>query len=274
VEFGDFQTPRSLAVAVCDTLRRRGVAARSVVEPTCGRGSFLRAAVAAFPECERFVGFEINPEYARSARAVPGATIHCVDFFEQDWPSTLSGLQEPVLVVGNPPWVTNSTVSAVGGVNLPPKSNSRRLRGLDAVTGKSNFDISEWMLTHLLESLSGREAVVAMLCKTTVARRVLLQAWRGNLQIAGATMHLIDAAEHFGASVDACLLVCALSPGASSDECAVYPSLDGSSTATVFAYRDGRLVADPDAYDTHIHLNGESPIRWRSGIKHDCARVY
>ena len=273
MEFGDFQTPSSLAVAVCDALRRRGIAAGSVIEPTCGEGSFLRAAVAAFPDCEQFLGFEINPEYAQSARAVTGATIRCVDFFDQDWPSTLAGLPEPVLVVGNPPWVTNSTVGALGGSNLPEKSNFRRLNGLDAVTGKSNFDISEWMLTHLLESLSGREAVLAMLCKTTVARKVLLHAWRGNLPIANATVYLINAAEHFGASVAACLLVCVLKPGATSNECAVYPTLDASSPNTVFAYRHGRLVADLGAYAAYGHLSGSSPLRWRSGIKHDCARV-
>lgn len=273
VEFGDFQTPGGLALAVCDVLRRRGVVPNSVVEPTCGTGSFLKAAVTAFPECERLLGFEINPEYVRSAQTVTDAAIRCVDFFDQDWPSTLGGIPAPVLVVGNPPWVTNSTVGALGGSNLPAKSNFRRLNGLDAVTGKSNFDISEWMLNHLLESLSGREAVLAMLCKTTVARKVLHHAWSGNLQIANATVYLINAVEHFGASVDACLLVCVLEPGATSSECTVYPTLDASSPSTVFAYRHGRLVADLDAYDAYDHLCGSSPLRWRSGIKHDCARV-
>jgi len=272
VEFGDFQTPKALAFAVCDMLRRQ-TSPRSVVEPTCGEGSFLRASVETFSECERFLGFEINPEYARSAQTVPDATIRCVDFFDQDWPSTLKGLAEPILVVGNPPWVTNSTVGALGGSNLPTKSNFRGLNGMDAVTGKSNFDISEWMLSHLLESLSGRESVLAMLCKTSVARKVLHHAWSENLQIVGAAVYLINAVEHFGASVDACLLVCEMKPGATSDECAVYSTLDASSPSTVFAYRQGRLVADLDAYDAYGHLSGSSPIRWRSGIKHDCARV-
>ena len=173
VEFGDYQTPDSLAVAVCDTLRRLKVSARSVVEPTCGEGSFLRAAVAAFPEFQRLLGFEINPEYVQSAQAIREATVFCADFFEQDWCSTLADLPAPILVVGNPPWVTNSTIGAAGGSNLPSKSNFHHRRGIDALTGESNFDISEWMLIHLLESLSGREAALAMLCKTSVARKVL-----------------------------------------------------------------------------------------------------
>ena len=79
------------------------------------------------------------------------AEVHCEDFFKKDWPIMLDSLREPIL----PPWVTNSTVGTLGGTNLPTKSNFRRFNGLDAITGKSNFDISEWMLLHLLECLSG-----------------------------------------------------------------------------------------------------------------------
>ncbi|MYD05179.1 MAG: hypothetical protein F4X21_09720 [Acidimicrobiia bacterium] len=254
-EFGDYQTPDSLAVAVCDTLRRLKVSARSVVEPTCGEGSFLRAAVAVFPEFQRLLGFEINPGYVQSAQAIREATVFCADFFEQDWCSTLADLPAPILVVGNPPWVTNSTIGAVGGSNLPSKSNFHHRRGIDALTGESNFDISEWMLIHLLESLSGREAALAMLCKTTVARKVLRAAWENNLQISNARMYLINASEHFGASVDACLLVCLLAPGATSDQCKVYPGLEALSSDTVFGYRAGRLVVDPDLYDSKGHLS-------------------
>ena len=63
----------------------------------------------------------------------------CENFFEKDWTGTLSGLGEPILVIGNPPWVTNSAMGLLGGSNLPSKSNFQRLRGLDAITGKSNF---------------------------------------------------------------------------------------------------------------------------------------
>ena len=273
VEFGDFQTPGVLAGAVCNVLGRMGVSPRSVVEPTCGRGSFLRASVAAFPECEVLLGFEINPDYAQAAKAVPRARVQCEDFFEKNWPETLSRLREPVLVVGNPPWVTNAAVGALDGANLPAKTNFHRLSGLDALTGKSNFDISEWMLLHLLECLSGREAALAMLCKTAVARKVLRSAWDRSLEIRAAAIYSIDAAEHFGAAVDACLLVCILEPGGASSECVVYADFESSELDSTFAFRDGRLVADLDAFETYGHLSGRSPLKWRSGIKHDCSSV-
>ena len=171
IELGDFQTPEVLSRKVCKLLRLLGVSPKSIVEPTCGEGSFLRASVEIFPECTIFLGFDVNPDYAQAARTVAKTEVRCEDFFVKDWPKTLDGLPEPILIIGNPPWVTNSAVGALNGTNLPIKSNFRRLNGLDAITGKSNFDISEWMLLHLMEWLSGRSAVLAMLCKTSIARK-------------------------------------------------------------------------------------------------------
>ena len=273
-EFGDFQTPEGLAYQVCELLCRLGVSPVSIVEPTCGTGSFLRASESAFPNCIRILGFEVNPDYIQAAKTVERAEIHCEDFFEKDWHGTLDSLQEPILVVGNPPWVTNSAVGSLGGSNLPTKSNFQRLNGFDAITGKSNFDISEWMILHLLEWLSGRDASLAMLCKTTVARKVLRHAWSRNLQISTSAIYLIDAAQHFAASVDACLLISVLKPGANSNECAIYSDLEASTTDhSKFAFRDGLLISDLDLFNSHGHMAGASPLKWRSGVKHDCSPV-
>ena len=273
VEFGDFQTPPELARRACKLLHRLGIAPGSVVEPTCGKGSFLRASEEVFSGCKSFLGFDINPDYVDAASALKRSKIHCEDFFSKHWPSTLKSLEEKVLVIGNPPWVTNSTVGSLGGANLPRKSNFQHFNGLDAITGKSNFDISEWMMIHLLECLSGRRAVLAMLCKTVVARKVLRHMWSRNFQVSSSAVYEIDAAAYFDAAVDACFLVCILEPGAESRECAVYPGLYSSARASTFALLDGRLVADSDAAAEYGHLYGESPLKWRSGVKHDCASV-
>ena len=82
-----------------------------------------------------------------------------------------SQLPDPILVVGNPPWVTSAAVGSLGGVNLPRKTNIDGLRGIDALTGRSNFDISEWMLRETMRWLEGRVGTMAVLCKTTVARK-------------------------------------------------------------------------------------------------------
>ena len=165
-------------------------------------------------------------------------------FFDVDWNDILRDLPEPILVVGNPPWVTNSTLGSLGSSNLPKKSNFQNFNGLEALTGNSNFDISEWMLIKLLEMLAGRRATMAMLCKTAVARKVLVHAWKNDISLTSSEIHPIDAAATFGAAVDACLLVCSLSPASHNRDCRVYRRLgDTNSTATI-GYHDGHLVAD------------------------------
>ena len=273
LEFGDFQTPPALARRACDVVRRLGVSPRSIIEPTCGTGAFLRASVAAFPTCAKVLGFEVNPHYVQIAKTIKQANVQCEDFFLKNWPEALVDLREPILMIGNPPWVTNSVVGSIGGANLPAKSNFKNASGIEAITGKGNFDISEWMLLHLLELLSGQEAVLAMICKTAVARKVLHRAWNWGLEIRSASIYRIDASKEFGVAVDACLLVCVLESGRASRECAVYPDLEAIAQESTFAVHDGKLIADLDTFGRYGHLSGKSQIKWRSGIKHDCSRV-
>ncbi|MFY0540674.1 hypothetical protein [Nannocystis pusilla] len=175
--------------------------------------------------------------------------------------------------MGNPPWVTNADLGYLKSHNIPEKANFHGRGGLDAITGKSNFDISEWMLVKLMSWLEGRRATIAMLCKTAVARKVLLFGWQRLFKMGAAAMHRIDSAKHFGAGVDACLFVCEIGEASGQQVCAVFPSLGVTNPSGSFGYRDGALVADTAFYDRWKSLVGESHYKWRSGVKHDCAAV-
>jgi methylase of polypeptide subunit release factors len=213
-EYGDFQTPRALAEGVCALLADLGVLPASIVEPTCGIGRFLFASADRWPSSTVVAGFDVNPahmEIARQGSKTRSDTsrirVECSDFFKTQWPELLAKLPEPILVIGNPPWVTSAHVSALGGSNVPEKSNFQKHNGLDAITGKANFDISEWMLIKLADALSGRDAVLAMLVKTVVARKLLYHLWRNGRSLSDASLFRIDAAAHFDAAVDASLIV-------------------------------------------------------------------
>ena len=278
VEFGDFQTPLDLARDVCNVLTRKDWSPASVLESTCGKGVFLRASLEVFPGAAFVRGFEYNSTYVDIARSVvadyPNAKVEKGDFFSIDWDRVLSSLPDPILVIGNPPWVTNAAVGSIGGTNLPEKSNVDRLRGIEALTGRSNFDISEWMLRESLRWLNGRNAVLAVLCKTAVARKLLSFSWSNRVQIESAAIHRIDALKAFGASVDACLLVLKLQSGTQLRECDVYEDLSSKTPSTQFGMRGDSLVADIEAYDRLSFLRNGSLIGWRSGVKHDSSRVF
>ena len=256
IEFGDFQTPEKLAVTLCERLAALGLKPDVVVEPTCGVGAFVLAAVRAFPDARSVLGFEVNADYL----AVLAARLHNepsservaleqADFFSTDWRAKIDPLEGNLLVLGNFPWVTNATQGALGSGNLPQKSNFLGHAGFDAISGKANFDISESMLLEVLRWFQKRSGDIAMLVKTAVARKVLAHAERHKDAVRDAFIIGIDAKRSFDASVDACLLVvrlCGDRQRAKYDY-TVFASL-GDDIGTRVGHRDGLTVADLHAF--------------------------
>ncbi len=280
-EFGDFQTPDELAHRSLQVIKQLTIEPVSILEPTCGHGSFLLAAIDAFPTVQHCVGVEINKPYLEKLQQQLIAsrknqfvqTLHA-DFFQMDWSEILSKFPEPILVIGNPPWVTNAMLGGLQSSNLPEKSNFQRLNGLDALTGKSNFDISEWMLLQHLEWFKQRTGMMAMLCKASVARKVLVYAWKHGYPAQSAQIYKIDAMKYFKAAVDACLFVMEFGQQTFSKDCLVYDDLSDAQASHMIGYRNGVIIANVAAYDRWQHLHGtDEKYTWRSGIKHDCAKV-
>ncbi|HET7624750.1 MAG TPA: N-6 DNA methylase [Verrucomicrobiae bacterium] len=278
IEFGDFQTPQILADEICALLTKRQIVPEIILEPTCGVGSFLVAAAKTFSNAKLF-GWDINSEYIEQAGvalnqigAAKRSSVSAKDFFKHDWETELAGIQNELLILGNLPWVTNATVSGLNGANLPAKQNFQNFRGIEARTGKSNFDISEWMLIQLIKSLRGKSATIAMLCKTAIARKLLRFAWQNDGRISKASLHRIDAKKYFNASVDACLLL--VQTGSSGPmEAAIFDNLQAQTPSKVLGLIGQDLVSDVRIYRKLKHFEGLCPYQWRSGVKHDCSSV-
>lgn len=275
-EFGDFQTPESLATRAVALVAKLFGDPDLVIEPTAGIGGFLKASSNQWKGLASYEGYEINKEYVDAARQSledSGAVIHHRDFFAEDWNLNLSNSEaHRVLVIGNPPWVTNSDLGQLGSSNLPKKTNFQGLRGFDARTGKANFDIAEWMLIRLIEALPPTGAI-AMLCKTMTARKVLRHFWKTDGGRENSNLFHIDAKAEFDVAVDACLF---FATGKKTTErfANVYSDLSLSPEPTKFGFIDGDLVSDIDAYQARRNLDGGSSLyTWRSGVKHDAAKV-
>lgn len=274
VTFGDWQTPYVLAKEVVQLMMQRGTPA-AVLEPTCGTGTFLQAAASLVPQAT-LTGFDISSEYVEHARRhLPDTrtSVNVADFFDVQWQHVVSELATPLLVVGNPPWVTNAVLGRLAAGNLPSKSNFKRLAGMDAMTGKSNFDISEWMIIRLLEVLHDRDYALAMLCKASVARRVIEHAAAQNWRLTG-DVRTIDVRRHFAVTVDAVVL--RLWPARYEHiECVwpVFDSIDATEPSRVMGLVSGHLCSDVHAYERTKVFGGSATTEWRSGLKHDCSKV-
>lgn len=278
-QFGDFQTPNDLARKVVDTLKRNhGISPDVIIEPTCGKGTFVRASCEGFKDAT-VLGFEINPEYVQEANLflkdismANQVTVKETDFFNTDWNKILSELHGNILIIGNPPWVTSSELGLINSKNIPEKSNFQNRKGIEAITGSGNFDISEWMLLKHVEWLSNREGAIAFLCKYAVARKVMRQVRQSTEHCFFGHIYPIDAKLYFDAAVEACLFV--LTTDAGNADCEVYESLNSDAPSHIIGKRDGYIISDINDYEKWRELRGQDPrYVWRSGIKHDCSKV-
>lgn len=279
IEFGDFQTPPELAREIAIFLRESGETPDVIVEPTCGQGSFIIAAIDTFSQAKAIYGFDINSQYVAELRKAihdrngHSCHIECKNFFQVDWAEFLNHLGKNLLVIGNPPWVTNSALGVLGSKNLPKKTNFNGHNGFAAKTGKANFDISEWMLIKLAQALSQKPGCVAMLCKLSTARKTLRHAWLNRLNIGRCSLHAIDAQKHFGAAVDACLLIIHTGIIELTHTACVYSDLSFRNKVSTLGLAGKELVADIDEYLRLRDIDGIPYYRWRSGVKHDAASV-
>jgi 16S rRNA A1518/A1519 N6-dimethyltransferase RsmA/KsgA/DIM1 with predicted DNA glycosylase/AP lyase activity len=276
IEFGDFQTPFELANKIANFLKKIYPNPSIIVEPTCGIGSFIKASMNEWGDNCKYYGFDINENYINTLRSSiksnGNLTLGVNDFFVFDW-FKFFHKNDNVLVIGNPPWVTNSALGLLKSNNLPKKSNFQRLGGFAAKTGKANFDIAEWMLIKLIESLQGRTAWIAMLCKTSTARKVLKHFWSIDAQVDNSSIHLIDAKQHFNVSVDACLFVTFINSERKSKDAHIYEDISFKKELTHFGIYANELIANLDDFEKYRKVDGLDYYKWRSGIKHDAAKV-
>jgi hypothetical protein len=281
-DLGDFQTPRDLVDAVLNALGPIASRWTRVLEPTCGRGSFLEGLLERKAAPRELIGIEIQESYCTMARSLagthPGSRLQILraNLFDLDLHNGLPWRDRgPLLIVGNPPWITAAALGKLESGNVPSKRNLKKLPGIEARTGSSNFDIAEAVWIKLLEELAGEQPTIALLCKTSAARAVLEFAHRKGLSIAEAAIHEIDATRWFGAAVSACLLRVTLGGPLEKRQMQVpvFGALEADQPRGALGFYQGRLISDASAVARHAFALGSCPMTWRQGIKHDAAAV-
>lgn len=285
VEYGDWQTNLDLAIRICNLLKNQGIKPDVVIEPTCGTGTFILASMIVFGDTlKEIYGIEIYKPYINQLKhrileyALKKAdTCKCriclihQNVFDFDFDDLHIDKNKNILILGNPPWVTNSKLCEINSENLPQKSNFKRMKGLDAITGKANFDITESITYRLLEKFHQSSAYLAFLMKNSVAKNIVSEQRYGRFHISNMAQYNIDSKKEFDVSVAASLFVAKLNDG-QARQCTVK---DLYSLSTLFSYGwvGDSFVSNVQNYSQCSEIDGESQLTWWSGMKHDCSAV-
>lgn len=284
-EYGDFQTNNSLASKVTEYAFSKYQKFEFVLEPTCGKGNFVLASIKYSKSIKKIVGLEIYEPYVWETKFIilsyyleneqnfkPDIDIILGDAFEFQFEELAKSTKNfKTLIIGNPPWVTNSELGSMDSLNLPQKSNFKKHNGFDAITGKGNFDIGENISQTMLNCFQNHNGIFAFLIKNSVVKNLIQDQKRNRFRIGNCEKLNINSKKEFNASVNACLFVTQLNnePNFTCKEFDFY-SLN---LITTFGWYKDKFVYSVEDYDKTSVIDGKSVFTWRSGVKHDCSKV-
>lgn len=284
-EYGDFQTNEKLAFQVAKYSFTKAKNIEFVLEPTCGKGNFILASLAQFKFLKKVVGVEIHKPYVWQTKfnilkyylcnpnsLKPEIDIIHANAFEFNYQKLANCSSHlKTLIIGNPPWVTNSELGSIDSKNLPKKSNFKKHRGLDAMTGKGNFDIGEYISSTLLECFENHTGIFSFLIKNSVVKNIIQDQKRNRFKISQSERLNIDSKKEFNVSVNACLFLTHLNTKPDFT-CREFDFYTQEHIAT-FGWHKDKFVYSIEDYDKSSSIDGKSKFVWRSGVKHDCSKV-
>ncbi len=285
-EYGDFQTNADLANKVNLHLAAKNISPELVIEPTCGKGNFIIASLGNFSNIKRIYGIEIYKPYVWETKFSiinlfldnpncnkPEISIYHCNVFDFDFKQIASQYStDEILVIGNPPWVTNSKLGSLNSTNLPKKTNFKNHSGLDAMTGKGNFDIAEFITLTMIETFQKMNGNLMLLVKNSVIKNIVFDQNKNHYQISSIEKHSIDSKKEFNVSVEASLFYCQLNSNPSFD-CLEFNFYDSKNSYLKFGWLTDKFVSNIDTYIHTKEVDGNCPFVWRQGLKHDCSTI-
>ncbi len=284
-EYGDYQTNSKLANAVIEKLLSKKITSEFLIEPTCGKGNFILAAIQKIQTLKEIWGIEIHEPYIWQCKLSildfylnhpnhnkPKIHIIKQDVFYFNFNAIKKLIsKQNLLLIGNPPWVTNSMLGGIGANNHPIKSNFKKQKGLDAITGKGNFDIAEHIMYTLLKTFDSFSGHTAFLIKNSVIKNIIYEQETNQFRIANIEEQNIDCTKEFSVTVEASLFTCELN-SIPEKKCNVYDFYNQNFKYS-FGWQDEIFVSNIELSQNTTNLTGECPFVWRQGVKHDCSKV-
>lgn len=285
-EYGDFQTNISLAINISKFLIHNSVNPKIIIEPTCGKGSFIIASLHTFKRIEKVFAVEIYKPYVWESKfnilqffidnpslRKPEIKFFHFNVFDFDFEEISKEYsKEEILIVGNPPWVTNSKLSSLESANLPTKSNFKNHKGFDAMTGKGNFDIGEYITLMMFDTFQNSNGHFAFLVKNSVIKNVVFDQRQQSYKISDLQKLSIDSKKEFNVSVEASLLFCKLKQ-TPEFVCNEYDFYNSAKLLNKFGWVNDKFVSSVALYKHSNDIDGLCPFEWRQGVKHDVSSL-
>ena len=139
----------------------------------------------------------------------------------------------------------------------------------DATTGKSNFDVSENIILHIINQFKNLNTKMIFLCKYIVACNIFKYLADNKISSAAIEIIKFDAMNVFKADTSSCVLVIDFNSDSNVLTSCVVSNFDESEIYRI-GFLDGKFYSN---LDNVVDIDGVCCFEWRQGIKHDCNKI-
>lgn len=267
-ELGNYQTPLFFTDQICEYLKNTlKINPDIIIEPTCGIGNFLKSASKIFPK-KQLYGIEIDHNKLNEIdKTLPNLKLINNDIFKIKFDNF--DKKNSFLIIGNPPQTSNIDIAKINTRGFNKKLIN--LKKGDINTKDSKLTIPQRIILKIIFEFKNTPTTIAFLCKKIESRNIFIELKKNNIKYTFVKQINITSGKIDKINEDMCLFVAQFGEKTTTNKiCEVSNISDPTKVLYKFGFIGDNFYLNID--DTP-KIDGECKMKWKSGVKHDCANV-
>ncbi|WP_405291628.1 hypothetical protein [Methanobrevibacter sp.] len=267
-ELEDYQTPSLITDKICDYLKNYlKIQPDVIIEPTCGIGNFLKSASNTFKNQELY-GIEIDKKKLNNVnRSIPNLKLINEDIFQFKF--DMINKNDSYLIIGNPPWITDAKLDNINCGNIRNKFDFKNNKTNDINTEINNFEISEYIILRIINEFKDTKSTIAIICKTIVSKNIFKEVIKNNIPYSFVKQLNFNYST-FDIDEEICLFIMQFGGMPLTNKiCEVTEFSNPEKILYKISFKSDKNHSNDNVLD----IDGKCKMKWREGIKHDCAKI-
>lgn len=249
-ELCDYQTPLLFTDKICKYLKNElKIDPDVIIEPTCGTGNFLKSVSNTFQN-KQLYGIEIdNEKLNKIDRSIPNLKLINEDIL--DFKFNIINENKSYLIIGNPPEIIYNETS------LKEKTNKSK--------------ISNHIILKIIDKFKDTKTTIAFLCKTNTSKNVFKEVIKKNIPYSFVKQLNFNNSGDLKNNIGFCLFIMQFGGMPLTNKtCTVLDFTNPKKILYKFSFKSNNFHSNSNY---PIDIDGKCKIKWRDGIKHDCAKI-
>lgn len=259
----NYQTPLFFTNKICEYLKNDlKINPDVIIEPTCGRGNFLKSASQFFKN-KQIYGIDIDKnKLDKIDTTIQNLTLINEDIFTFNFDKILG--HDSYLIIGSPPWNTNKDLSKIN-------SDIQNSSSFGELFYSNTLDISESIILKIINEFKNSSSTIVFLCKRIVSRNIFIKLIKNNIPYSFIKQINFNSYDILEINEECCLFIIQFGGTRLTNKTCEVADINNPSQ---YLYKFG-FISNEFHYiiDNIPKIEGKCQMDWKSGVKHDCGKI-